>query len=343
MGDVLVVRHGAGRGRMPRVNDDALDLLAERRPDVGRAVRRHATGEPRPDLAGVGAVVFWLGDPLRERYPDCFEEAAVIAREARDRGLRVVNPPEALSNSVKSVQARLWADAGLTTARHVAFADPDELVARRDEVRFPAFVRADQDHLQRHMHLCDTAAAVGTIPPEEIAYPGALAELIDTRWDPEEAPHPIWSTLFHKKRILVMGPVLRTTHLFFGRSPIVSAYTSTFREAQLRRRRPWRAGRQEASGSWLRRAIADDLAYWQQGQEAPEVMVAAVRALDLDYAAIDYSTRADGSVVLWEANPHFGQAGRRNRNLMRRRRTVERLQSYREAVADFVEAVADGW
>jgi hypothetical protein len=72
-------------------------------------------------------------------------------------------------------------------------------------------------------------------------------------------------------------------------------------------------------------------------------MAAAVRALDLDYAAVDYSSRADGSVVLWEANPHFGQPGRRNRNLYRRRRTRRRVQSYREAIGDFLGAVADGW
>ena len=89
--------------------------------------------------------------------------------------------------------------------------------------------------------------------------------------------------------------------------------------------------------------MAADLAYWEQGEEAPDVLRQAVRSLGLDYAAVDYATRADGSVVLWEANPHFGQAGRRHRNLMRRRRTIERLSSYRAAVADFLVAVADGW
>ena len=192
------------------------------------------------------------------------------------------------------------------------------------------------------MHLCASAKDLADLAPEQVPLPGALAEFVDARWPAVNAPHPIWSALYHKKRILVLGPVLRTTHLFFGRSPIVSAYTSTFREAQLRRRRPWQRSR-ESTGSWLGHAIAEDLAYWERTVEAPEVMTRAVRALGLDYAAIDYVTRADGSVVLWEANPHFGQAGRRHRNLMRRRHTVERLQSYREAVADFIEAVADGW
>lgn len=328
---------------MPRVGEDALTLLRERRPDVGAALRVHATGAAAPDLAGVGAVVFWLGDPLRERYPDCYEEARLIADDARQRGLRVVNPPEALSNSVKSVQARRWADAGLATARHVAFANAAERDARLGEVRFPAFLRADQDHLQRHMHLCATAEDIAALPADQIAYPGALAEVVDTRWAPEDAPHPIWSTLFHKKRILVMGPVLRTTHLFFSRSPIVSASTSTFHDAQRARRRPWHRPPPDARGGWLRRAIAEDLAYWEQGEEAREVMTTAVRSLGLDYAAVDYATRADGSVVLWEANPHFGQAGRRHRNLWRRRRTRRRLQSYREATAEFLAALADGW
>ena len=33
-------------------------------------------------------------------------------------------------------------------------------------------------------------------------------------------------------------------------------------------------------------------------------MARAVRALELDFAAIDYSRKPDGSLVLWEANPH---------------------------------------
>jgi hypothetical protein len=210
---------------------------------------------------------------------------------------------------------------------------------------FPAILRSDTEHAQYGMHYCETPHDLTGIPAADVAYPGALAEFIDTRWPAEQAPHPIWSTLFHKKRTFVLGPIQRTSHLFFAESPIVGSRRCTFGEAERLRRRPWRrwSASRGAKGRWLARSIKDDIAYWEQGTEAEEVMTAAVRALGIDYAAIDYSTRADGTVVLWEANPFFVSVGPKRRNLVRRRRTPERLRSYREATAEFLAAVADGW
>lgn len=347
VGDVLIVRHGVGRGRLANVGDEVLEALAYERPELHQAIRVTATGEDPPDLAGVAGVVFWLGDPLRELYPACFEDACRIADDARQLGLRLVNPPEALSNTIKSVQARLWMDAGLSVARHAPFDNADGLAEAAGAVPFPALLRSETIHAQHLMHYCDTPDDVARIAVADVAFPGALAEFVDTRWPAAQAPHPIWSTLFHKKRTFVFGPVQRTSHLFFARSPIVSSSSCTFREAERFRRRPWTrlSAPRGSSGGWLARAIADDITYWEQGTEAQEVMTTAVRALGLDYAAIDYSTRADGTVALWEANPHFVTAGRhwRNLNLPRRRRTPERLRSYREAIAEFLAAVADGW
>ena len=112
---ILIVRHGKGRGRHRKYMRAALNHQRHNRPELFRRLIFHATGKPTPSWDGVGAVVFWLGDPLREWYPACYQEAVRLADEARSRGARVVTPPEALSNSIKSTQARLWAEAGITT------------------------------------------------------------------------------------------------------------------------------------------------------------------------------------------------------------------------------------
>ncbi len=48
-----------------------------------------------------------------------------------------------------------------------------------------------------------------------------------------------------------------------------------------------------------------DRTYAEAAPERPELFIRASRVLGLEWAAIDYSTLADGSVVLWEANPYF--------------------------------------
>jgi hypothetical protein len=95
--------------------EPVFEALARRSPALAARVRIHETGAPAPSLDGVAAVVFWLADPLRERFPACFEEAVALAAEARRRGVPIVNPPESLSNTVKSRQARRWREAGFDT------------------------------------------------------------------------------------------------------------------------------------------------------------------------------------------------------------------------------------
>lgn len=102
---LLLVRHGPGRGRFVNYANAWIRRAEGRRPGLYRRMVIHETGEKPPSLEGVGAVVFLLADPLRERYPDCYEEARRIADEAQARGLPLVNAPDALSNTIKTVQA----------------------------------------------------------------------------------------------------------------------------------------------------------------------------------------------------------------------------------------------
>jgi hypothetical protein len=88
-------------------------------------------------------------------------------------------------------------------------------------------------------------------------------------------------------------------------------------------------------------ALREDIRYWEAGSEHTDVMRAAMSVLELDFAAIDYSSLADGSVVLWEANPHFNLPPARQRMLPKQRRTRERLRSYGDAIAEFLGSLVD--
>ncbi|MBM3813291.1 MAG: hypothetical protein FJW20_16825 [Acidimicrobiia bacterium] len=91
---------------------------------------------------------------------------------------------------------------------------------------------------------------------------------------------------------------------------------------------------------WIRaRACREHIELdWQFFQSEPEYkdqLAQAARVLGLDVAAIDYSTPAGGSVVLWEANPHFAlhmwpfdvPAGPR--------RLKRRFRRYHDVIGDF--------
>jgi hypothetical protein len=256
--------------------------------------------------------MFWLADPLRELYPDCHSEATDIAGEVRARGGAVVNDPAALSNTIKTVQARLWRDAGIPCSAAESFADAAALHGAVERAGLPAIVRTDLHHAQEATWLCRDAEAVARLPAHGRLYPGVVLPLVDTRAAyGRERPGTIWARFWHKKRIFVFGHVTVPNHCLFSSSPVVGLHNSRFWRYKGRRGKlltPLVALRR-----WDREALAVDRTYAEAAQERPELFVRATRVLGLEWAAIDYSTLADGSVVLWEANPYFtlpvGQKG----------------------------------
>lgn len=334
---LLVVRHGPGRGRLPGYLAPALKRLAELEPGRLEGVRFHDTGggEP-PDLSDVAAVFFWLADPLREMYPACFAEAAEIEARARAAGLRLVNPPSVLSNSVKSVQARLWLDAGIPTPPCVAVADRAALEEAAERTGFPVLLKSDALHAQERMVFCASADALRALPDAALPLPGVVSPFVDTRagWAGVRPGTP-WSRAYHKKRLIVFGDVLQPRNVFFSESPIVGLSTSSIWRYRPRDGRPSRPGlfglrRRE------RAEVAIDLAYFRSGAcDAPDLMHRAARALGFGFAAIDYSVFADGRVCLWEANPYHYVPGPRSYVLPDERRFQERYDAFCRALGAF--------
>jgi hypothetical protein len=331
---ILLVRHGPGRGRLPGYVDPVLARLAELEPALHRALRFHYTGSPPPDLAGARAVVFWLGDPLRELYPDCFEEASALEAQARERGLRIVNPPSALSNSIKSVQARLWLEAGVPASPCLPFASRAELERALAGLAFPVLLKGDRMHSQDHMHFCRSPEEVRALPDAALPLPGIVTPFVDTREGyAATRPGTIWARLYHKKRVMIFGDAIQARHVFFSENPIVGLTSSLGRTGRKSRRRHL----VRIFGVWgdRRAMLEEDYAFFRSQGEAADTMLRAARALGFGYAAIDYSTCADGGVVLWEANPYPAIPGPGNYVLPRERRFEERFDALCRGYAGF--------
>ena len=336
-GRVLIVQHGPGRGRIRRYMRNALDFIRWQRPEVFSRLAFHATGDARPNLREVTALVFWLADPLRQRYPECYAQAAALQAEAVDRGIRVVNPPDCLSRTMKSEQAGRWLQAAIPTPRGYRFEQRDEIEPIIERVGFPCLVRADEEHAQVGIRICYGKSDLADLG--DWVLPGIVTSLIDTRQSYRGTKAgSIWERLHHKKRILVLGERLRTEHLMFSSEPVVSAKTSLFRRYKWASRLGWNP----SLGELERACVEADIAYWRQGSEHDSLMRRAVAVLGLEYAAIDYCTLADGSPLLWEANPYFCLPKRRDIMLPRLRFAGPRLASFYSAIADFLLDLAIG-
>lgn len=358
-GVLLIVLHGPGRGRGGSFLQPFLDDLAVRNPHLFDRLRFHRTGNAKAEFDNVRGVLFYLGDPLRELYPDCYADAVEIANAARARGLPMVNAPESLSHSIKSIQARRFAQAGILSPEHHGFSDEEQLEALLAEVGFPAFVRSDLHHGQRGMALCETPADVRRRAAAGMLwYPGTLTPLVDTREGFRETrPESIWAALYHKKRAYLFGETVRSHHVLFSSSPMVARRVSTFSGHPQRlvrgvskrlRQNGWPRLSQATAPlegpslrlqRWGRTSLDEDLRFWQAGEEHGDLLRRVGAALDLQILAIDYSDQADGTPVIWEANPYFSLRPT-SYALGGPRQMERRLTGYYQILADLLADMA---
>jgi hypothetical protein len=279
----------------------------------------------------VAAVVFLLQDPLRETHPECFEEAVVLARRARELGTRIVNAPESLSNTIKSTQSRLWRQAGLPTPPCVPFESIDQLHAAATTIDTPMILKADRQHAQKHTLLVQDLESLARIPSRSIPIPGSLSPIVDTRAGYAELdPHSPYATHYHKKRAMVFGNHVRNNHVFFADQPIVGCVSSTF--GHFRSLNPIRRA---IGNARCRSHVECDLRYHNSQCEEAETLARAASVLGVEFCAIDYSSHADGRIVLWEANPFFSLHRWPVAVLGRQRRLRDRIPNIHETAAHF--------
>lgn len=302
-GNILVVTHGPGRGRSVPTGDVFFARLKIRDPELAARLVIHETGTQAPSLAGIGLVVLWLGDPLRQKYPACYAEAVDIAQAAKRRSIGLINPPDGLSNTAKAVQSGLWVKSGIPSAPVRCVTTSDELLRGFAEFGGPCFLRGNESHAERNIPVLATAGAAKRAAAV-LPAPAALVRIHDVRAEHRAAGAPgLRARFHHKARAFVFRGEVKASHLFFSKSLAVGLSNSLLeREDRPKRRLARSFGFRSKLFSDM---IAEDLAYFHDPIAHSDVLVRAVAALGLDVAAVDYSIRPDGSPILWEANPFF--------------------------------------
>lgn len=305
LGNILVVTHGAGRGRQVPTGEVFLARLREHDPALAARLVFHATGTSAPSLQGIALVVFWLGDPLRQKYPDCYAEASEIAAAATRRAIPLINAPDGLSNTAKAVQSDIWAAAGIPSApvRHVTTGH--ELLYAYDKLDGACMMRGNETHAERDIRVLSTRAEA-VRAARDLKAPAALVRICDVRDEFRRAGAPadcLYSRFHHKARVFVFRGEAKASHLFFSRNLAVGLSSSLLeREDRPKRRLARKLG---FRANLVHEMIAEDCAYFDAPVANKDVFVRAVAALGLDVAAVDYSIRPDGTPILWEANPYF--------------------------------------
>jgi hypothetical protein len=304
-GTILIVGHGPGRGRSVPTGDVFFARLQRTDPELASRVAFYATGGLLPSLNGVALVVFWLGDPLRQKYPSCYAEAIDIASAAARRGIAIINSPQGLSNTSKGRQAELWTKAGIPSADARCIATARDLPTVFASLGGPCLLRGDETHADRTIRVLKTQvdADLATV---SLAPPAALIRVHDIRAEYRAAgadPSSLYARFHHKARAFVFRGEVKASHLFFGREIAVGLSNCLFvREARPRRKLLRLFGFRRRLFDDM---IAEDIAYFNSSLPYKEVLVKGVAALGLDVAAVDYSIRPDGTPILWEANPYF--------------------------------------
>jgi hypothetical protein len=226
------------------------------------------------------------------------------------------------------------------------FATKEELAVEIDRLDYPVLVKGDTRHAQKGMRLCRRPAdAQRTLASTKLKPPIAVAPFIDTREGYRKAlTGSLWAKFYHKKRAIVLGDIVHPRHVLFSREPIVGLTSSTIAAYGPRQARKEAAGKSYlhwakallratprfSRDSVAQQSIIEDNRFFHAPPEAPELLHRACRLLGLEKAAIDYSVKACGEIVLWEANPYFAVIPRQSFILPeerlfseRRRRLIE--------------------
>jgi hypothetical protein len=333
---ILVVRQGRALGRAPRAGDATLAWIRRNDPLLAARILVHETGTgAMPAVAaGAGAVVFWLPTGLRERFPVCYREASAICELAARRGAVVVNPAGALSEAAPLTRAALWAKAGLRCAPPHPYQNRTELEALLKSQPAPLVVRPEWTHTTQ---FASTRADAVGVALAGWQCAGTVMPFVDTR-DATRREHPesVWARLYHRKRAYVCGDAVLPGEVLFSEAPVVRPENCTFQ-----RYVGWRALLQGMAFARRleREAVAADLAFARAEPEDAEVLRRAVGLLGLRFAAVDYSTGADGVPTLWSVDPCPDLPGWSSAGMPLLRRTAPRLSRFFACSAAFLRGL----
>jgi glutathione synthase/RimK-type ligase-like ATP-grasp enzyme len=213
----------------------------------------------------------WVQDPVRERRPALFDRLRALEQAYDRAGVPRINSVAHLSQAIKSRALELLRSAGFRAARSLRVDARSGFDGVVDAVGLPFILRADRGH-GGPVVLVEERGRFESADWTSLG-PAVALEYIETRGE---------DGLYRKYRYLVTGETGIARHLVIAPEWCVHA-EDRLREA---------------------RHVDEERGFLATPCEQHERMVAAARALGLDFVAFDYGFDRDGELVIWEPNPY---------------------------------------
>ena len=268
----------------------------------------------RDRLPELGAVILFAQDPLGPLYPDVYRYALELERLCDEAGVPLVNRPEPLSRTCKSMQLLLLRRAGLDAPRAVRLSHWRDAL---DDglVPYPLFLRYDCGHASDEEGFAGPFATAGELSrarlPERDAWPTlrhlagvAAVEFLETR-----SADGLYRTL----RTWVVGDSVIRSRLTVARV--------------------WHGHRPTVADRELFRDEITAVLHGTPDAAERELAREASRATGLAIVAIDHGVTRDGRHVVYDVNPYPAALPWWSGDLVFRRRAVDAFAAFLERLA----------
>lgn len=228
-------------------------------------------------------IAFYYHDPLKNLYPEQYAYAKQLETFCKQEGIRLINTPNALSNTTKTIQLNLLMQAGIRVALSLPYHTENDL-APFFKQHIPFFIRYNDGH--------DSQG-------EFVQGPFYSYKQFISQFNP---------STFNENRHLKNTCAIQwiNTQCADGLYRKYRVYATRFNAIK---------GFVTQSESWY---IHGNNAHNHQEAHAKQAKYLATELsvddvifftricniLNLDFCAIDYAYLPSGDIVIWEANPH---------------------------------------
>ena len=214
----------------------------------------------------------WLQDPVQQWSLKAYKQACKISSQCDELNIPTINRVENLINASKSNGARLIGSVGIRTPKIVKIIDINTFKRDLGGLELPLIIRNDWVHGGKEIHLIETMKQLNNTSLNKITRPIAI-EFINTRSK---------DGLYRKYRYTLAGEKGFPQSIHMRKHWEVRGKNTEFSDA----------------------LVNEEKKYLHNFDPNHDQLLAACKALKLDFVAFDYSYDPEGKLVVWEANPY---------------------------------------
>ena len=233
-------------------------------------------------------IAFFHHDPLESLYPKQYQYAKKLEALCKTNNIHLINRPDPLCNTTKSIQLKLLHNAGFNVAQSFSLTSTNDLFHIPLEF-FPVFIRYDDGHDSKGLHVLgpfnSPLEAKEGLPNDFFKPKKHLKNYVAIQWintcssDGYFRKYRVYATPKH----VLKGFLSTSSHWYIH-------WNNTLKTPNM---------------------FAEDAVYINSPVTEVEqrVFTDIIKLLNFDFGGIDYAYMPNGEIVIWEVNPHPSLGG----------------------------------